>query len=582
VIALLGPTPSLELVNLVPKKCATCTDPSTCQTCKPANYLLNKACLACPKHCASCTDSTTCQSCDYGYSLDQNLCILCPVGTYLSTDQTCKKISETLQDTLTDSQLATSVATQLANMISKGSSVSLSAMVGGRIFSQIKYLNISYSGELQVALLTWLPGFISLGLTPNMPESMIEKIPDRHVPYVFEKYKVPSSFLLNFWENLGIVLFASVLWLLFKVVELNISHRENPRISSLSRKARVVVQNFLIAALYGVYGDLILFAGIEYRTLVFGWNISLLSFIISVILLVVMSCNLVYQIKIIKGYQKIKSDKSQLEQFMKNHEGSQVFFKDFQDGSLSPQLFLFFLTGRDVIFSFILATMFEYPLPQIIIMLILDCFMVVYLFLKRPFESRFDFIQQLFFEFVGLSVMISVFINAIFDAGKHQTLQARNNVGKFIIVCNLMLNFVTAIFMFIIIAQFFIEFYKQQKRKQAKKLKAFNLQSLPRLNTSQTNLKKDHIFNNEQANETSKDHLETLSLQQESFDLNLLPHQTHNDLRENTPLRPSNLAIHQNSNKASGSGQNLPQIRYQKSRPPRQRTTTSINVNSQR
>ena len=28
-----------------PTRCATCTDPGTCNTCKPANYPLNGACL---------------------------------------------------------------------------------------------------------------------------------------------------------------------------------------------------------------------------------------------------------------------------------------------------------------------------------------------------------------------------------------------------------------------------------------------------------------------------------------------------------------------------------------------------------
>ena len=195
-------------------------------------------------------------------------------------------------------------------------------MVGGEIFSQIKYLNISYSGELQVALLTWLPSFVSLGLTPDMPDSMRDKIPNRDVPYVFEKYEVPASFLINFWENLGIIIFTAILWLVFKGIESFVSPEENPRMASIIRKGRVMIQNFLIAAFSGVYGNLILFSIIEYGTFTFGWNLSLLSFIIALFLLVTMFLFFFYQIKLLLNYQKIKKQQKStqaLEAFMKSH-----------------------------------------------------------------------------------------------------------------------------------------------------------------------------------------------------------------------------------------------------------------------
>ena len=86
-----------------------------------------------------------------------------------------------------------------------------------------------------------------------MPEPFIEKFPERRVPYVFEKYEVPSSFLVNFWENLGIIVFSTGLWLLLQLIERLIkSPTKNLKVFSLIRKARVMIQNFLITALYGV------------------------------------------------------------------------------------------------------------------------------------------------------------------------------------------------------------------------------------------------------------------------------------------------------------------------------------------
>ena len=483
--------------------------------------------------------------------------MLCPAGTYLSSDQICKEFSQTLQDTLTNSQLLNSAATQATNLISKGRAISLSAAISGKIFSQIKYLNISYSGELEVALLTWLTSFVSLGLTPNMPESMIEEIPNRHVPYVFEKYDIPSSFLENFWENLGVIIFFTALWLLLKGAEHLISPKKKPRIASLTRRVRVMVQNFLITVLYGVYGDLIMFSIIEYRTLVFGWNLSLISFIISVILLLIMFVSFWHQTKLLITYQKFKKqDQSApnnspklLEEFTKKHEGSQVLFKDFKDYSLAPQLFIFFLTARDLLFSLTLTTMFEYPLPETIILAILDCLMIAYLILKRPFNSSFDFSQQMFFEMISLMVSVAVLTNAVLDAGKYKAVGTRNNIGKLIIVANMIFNFVTGLFMLVTIIQIVKEFVQEIKERQAKKIKALSiknrLQELPlnetentpqitlnkNLDSSQIFLKGNDLLNNTQSFETTS---------HENSDLNLLPHQIqpHHLLTESHQRHP--------------------------------------------
>jgi len=472
--------------------------------------------------------------------------MLCPAGTYLSSDQICKDFSQTIQDTLTNSQLLNSAATQASSLISEGSAISMSASIGGKIFSQIKYLNISYSGELKVALLTWKTSFVSLGLTPDMLQSMIDKIPDRHVPYVFEKYDVPSSFVENFWENLGVIVFVTVIWLLLKSVEYMISPKKRPRMTSITRRIRVMVQNFLITALYRVYGDLVMFSIIEYRTLVFGRNLSLLSFITSILFLITMFSCFWYQAKLLLNYQKIKnqsaldndSSKLPLQEFAKKNEGSQVLFKDFKDYSLAPQLFIFFLTARDLIFSLVLATMFDYPLTQTIIITLIDCLMIVYLFKKRPFQNTSDAMQQMFFEIISLTVIVSVLINAILDAGDYEATGMRSNIGKLIIVANMIFNFVTAFFMLVSIIQILLEFIRGIRERRAKKVRALQRKIRPfheTQNASEIDLKK-----NLDSNQTFPLSDQNHSLEVISPELNILSHQVQPQNRHSqiqTPLR---------------------------------------------
>lgn len=393
------------------------------------------------------------------------------------------------------------VITQISNAISQGSSISLSATIAGKIFSQIKYFDIDYSQEVQEALLTWESSFVSLGLTPDLPNSFLDKIPERDVPSIFQKYDVPASFLINFWENLGVIIFAFVLWILFKIIESNAS---SPKIVSVARRARIMAQNFLIASLFGVYGDLVLFSLLEYRTFVFGWNLSFLSLLISVIFLIVMIATFIYQIRLLIDYQKIKkSSCSALEKFTEKHEGSQVLFEEFKDDSLWPQMFTFFLSARDLLLSIILATMFAHPLAQNIIIFLMNCCFIAYLLIKRPFQSTFNLIQQLFFEIMGLIVNFAIMINSNLDSTKSQT---RHNIGKLIIAMNLIFNFVTLVFMLICVFQTLREFYKQYKERQAvKSRKAINicLRNLPQgqssLDFSQISPEKSGFIHSDQS-----------------------------------------------------------------------------------
>jgi len=83
-----------------------------------------------------------------------------------------------------------------------------------------------------------------------------------------------------------------------------------------------------------------------------------------------------------------------------------------------------------------------------------------------------------------------IFLNAIFDSGNYQALQARDRVGKLVIIANIIFNFVTAALMAIVTVQALIEFYKEQKQKQVKKLADLEIKNRiqafsPVLNTSQ-------------------------------------------------------------------------------------------------
>ena len=70
----------------------------------------------------------------------------------------------------------------MATAVASGSPIGVSASLSGKIFSNIKYLNISYSQELLDAFQSWDSNFITLGFEPEMPNSIKQRMINHPLP----------------------------------------------------------------------------------------------------------------------------------------------------------------------------------------------------------------------------------------------------------------------------------------------------------------------------------------------------------------------------------------------------------------
>lgn len=373
----------------------------------------------------------------------------------------------------TSSKEATQAVTQVVSVISSGGSIALSAAIAGKIFSNIKYLDIAYSTELQQALATWSSNFISLGLDLKMPAKLQAHITEQSVPEVFEKYEVPSSFLVNFWQNFIVISIIALLFIVVKIFEFVVIKTGQKRfyMDIIARTARVIVQNFLFTLLYSVSGDVLFYTSLEYRSINLK-GISILSFAVGIILLIGLVLLFSYHFYILIKYQSLKKKVLQpgglerLQKFSRDNEGNQVAFKDFKDDSLFRQSFLFILTFRDATYSLMLTTLFSHPFAQSLYVLICNILMIFLLALKRPFESTLDWIQQIFFEITGICVNVGVFLLALMDRNENEAYDMRIRTGKMIIYINMIFNFTTAALMLLKTVLMIKETYDVYKYKQ--------------------------------------------------------------------------------------------------------------------
>jgi hypothetical protein len=119
----------------------------------------------------------------------------------------------------------------------------------------------------------------------------------------------------------------------------------------------------------------------------------------------------------------------------------------------------------------ILGTLFDHPLVECILILLMNIAMLAYLFIKRPFKEKIAQIQQVVLELFTLVVNISVFILAVFDARHSEAFDQRKTIGKLLIIINMIFNFTVAGFMLLLLVLQGWEIYKDYKsRRQEKKL----------------------------------------------------------------------------------------------------------------
>ena len=363
----------------------------------------------------------------------------------------------------------TQIATQFVSAIASGSSAGVSASVSGKIFSNIKYLNISYSYQLEQALQTWKSSYLSLGFNSEVPDGVQAELGEGASPYVFEKYGVSSTFLINLWEPFLLLILLITIFGLIRILEWIIAIKN--KASTYYRvllKSRIFLFNFLLTQIYNVYGDVALFAILEFRSLDLSANLACLSFIVSLVLFVLMAFGLFYHVWFLHQYQTLKKGSSdqELQQFKSDNPGWEVLYQDFKDQNLLKQSFLFILTIRDIAFSILLVTLFEHPLTQCIMILILSVMMLSYMLITRPFASIWGQVQQIFFEFVIFVVSLSTLVLAVMDRKDSTETNSKQRIGKLLIIVNMIFNFSALGFM---IVQLFLqgkEFYQHYRAKK--------------------------------------------------------------------------------------------------------------------
>jgi len=333
----------------------------------------------------------------------------------------------------------------LANTLSMGSSSGITLAVFAEILDYIKYMNILYSADLELALLTWKSSFLFLKFAPDLPDSAKRKFDDNPPSSIFVKYGVDSSFLVNFFESLmSILIIASALatlGLLEKSTEKN-----KTKWHQYIQKVRYLVQNFLLTMIYNAYGGVFFFAILQFKAIKFTSSLSVLSFVTSVLCLMVGTFVLCWHLLLLLKQEDIRKNnppetwEKQFEKFDKENQGFLTLFGDFKKQKFNQQAFLLFFTLRQILLSVTITTLYAHPVVESITFLTISVTMVVYLIVFRPIQDTIDLISQIYNEIIVVTVNISLVIMSVQDRFHQGSHDSRNRLSDMIIMLSLIFN----------------------------------------------------------------------------------------------------------------------------------------------
>ena len=334
----------------------------------------------------------------------------------------------------------------------------------------------------------------------SLPVTISKQLISREIPAVFTKYGIKPSFLGNFWGRFIILAVVFAIWLVCVglLCCLRLSKKSSLSfLCSVFSKVSAAALNFLVVQIYADFSYVVFFSILQFISLSLKSAWSDVSFVFSLIFMILGLCLLGLHCTFLVKYRRLKSRVStelphSLEDLVKKYSFLAVLYKDFSNKTLFKHSYLFILDARNITISILVTTMLSMPLFESGLMICCSALMCIYLIFSNPFCSRFEQVSQLFLEMCVLSVYICVLCLALFGTQDESLLHHREKLELAIITINIILKFGCILLMSLQIIQLICRAYKDYTNKRKLKSQVVvDVSMLNEINNSQIHMRSD-------------------------------------------------------------------------------------------
>jgi len=332
-----------------------------------------------------------------------------------------------------------------------------------KMLQYIKYMDILYPAKVQLMLETMNSNTSTGSFASKIMKEALEKFPERELPEKFEYFGAKSSFFVNYWPSLFILL---ILFSVTMGVMLLGSCGQNPS-KILNQIAGILKWNMILLLFCGDFGDIVFFTAMELSTAEFDSAESVLSLVVCI---AINSFALWVLIKILSVNFKIRESKLKENEIEAQWGNYKTLYAIYKDQSYFQQIFLFIFIIRVSIFNAVIGYFFSNPLFQAILITLVNLSMLLYLIFKRPMKALINLVQQVILEGFLLIFNVCLCILASLDHNEIEAYEFRDGVGEVMVMMNLIVPIVSIVLLALKFVIIRIEAYKEWKAgKEAEK-----------------------------------------------------------------------------------------------------------------
>jgi len=393
---------------------------------------------------------------------------------------------------------ATSATAAIASILSVANPTAVFIMALADLMKYIQYIDIEYSPKVE-SLFDNGGDLLSISylVDYNISEALGNKAPLRPLPHIFEKRNCHSNFLVNLWDKINILLLCIVLGVILWPLQWIFHKLSLPMIGIGIEKVTPIFRwNFFLLFYFSIYDDLTLFGVLELRTLHFTSAAEVGSFIIC-LLMVAIGVSLLVKILIVckktlteqihdqqdkvkrkalifNGNKKMvhpkqnKMEHLQEKWFEVRYESIKMMFEAYKSSSFIRRSFLFWFTIRIAVCYLIVATLFQYPILEMVLLTLINITMMTYVVVQRPMHEKLHMFEVLIFEVILFVVNIAVLCLTIIDKSQPVNSPTKRNLGQALVICNIIVRILTPILVIVSTVISCVEIWKGSREWRAK------------------------------------------------------------------------------------------------------------------
>jgi len=470
-------------------ECATCTSQTQCQTCEsdyvfynqncpvtcpPETYNLNKICEPCPIGCATCTDLTKCQTCHFGYNLYSG-----DVCTLDVNEEQAKQVQQVAAAT----EAAATTSEAVGSVYGFLNSGDPSAMFMGslaKMLQYVKYIDVVYPPKIKMMFEAQ-----SKVNETEKSSSFITKAENKikgafyntPLPGTFGHYQLHSSFFSNFLQPLLTLGLIVLLIVLLKILTMLLSKTSKVN-KILTSILDILKWNLFLIMFCGMYGDIVFYSALEFRTMKLNEATSCLSFLVCLFVnaLAVLVLGRLIQVNLnLKSSRKDRIARNHMtlsmEDAVDRWRSYKPFFEAYKNYSFFRQSFMLFFIIRISLFYVVVAYLQDHPRLQVILINVISVLMILYLVIARPFAKTVNNLNQVTFELTLLSFNICVLLLTFCDGDSAEHFKQREKIGNVMMIINMVAGIVSMAFIcikaIISLKEIYQDWRKSKKQAQA-------------------------------------------------------------------------------------------------------------------